>query len=112
MAGGGPVDAEQGADDRRGQVQVLAEAERDHVVEQADLAGRATALGLDAAAAAEGVEVLFAAGGERDFQRGGQGFQGLGVHAGQRGVVQGARGAAALRLRFWLGGWPGAGRTV
>ena len=89
MADGGPVGAEQGADDRGGQVQVLAHPGGEQVVGEVELAvGPAGALRPLAGASVPEVAVLLAAGAERDLQRGGQGGQARRVHAGQRGMVQ------------------------
>ena len=113
VADGGEIGAEQGADDLQRQVQVRAEAGGEHVIEQVDFAGRRDGgLGVDAAVAAAGVEVLLAAGAEREVQGGGQGGQVCGVHAGQRGVVQDVLAAAACpgRFRFRRRGGAGDGR--
>ena len=109
VADGGGIDAEQGTDDLQRQVQVLPEAGGQHVIEQVDLAGRRGALGVDAAAAAAGVEVLLAAGAEREVQSGGQGGQVRGVHAGQRGVAEDVLAAAARVGGFWFRRRGGAG---
>src|ERR1017187_214066 len=58
------------------------------------------------------VAALLVAGAERDLQRGGQGGQGGGVHAGQRGMVQQVTAAAAGTGWSWSGfrGGPGNGQ--
>ncbi len=98
VADGGLVGAEEGADDAAGQAEAGAQPGGDDVAGQVDLAvPSAGPAGAGGRAAAAGVAALLAVAAEREFQGGGEGVEGGGVQAGQRGVVQGGRVAQAGR---------------
>ena len=104
--------AEEGGDDVDGRVQVIADERGDQVVGQVEPAERAGAGGVDAAVAAEGVELLLAQGGGRELEGGGEGGELLAADAGEGGVAEGVPGAAAgagRRFRFRLRGGAGDG---